>query len=212
MAHWWTGKLGMFLKGVCMRYVSFFFRYFAMYWWFDIHLGPGSFFFRRATPSFHPTPPYRLKDNKSYFPPNIAETIHQLWKDSIVTKIMDEHSSEFHLMDFTAAVLRRQCSKHFVYHISQDPLSVSLASFFGVIRSYTYRSADYLPDATDVLRAREENRHYGTRSPCRECFSFSFGETSTFFGRIDMFDVGGQRSERKKWIHCFESVTLVISL
>ena len=25
-----------------------------------------------------------------------------------------------------------------------------------------------------------------------------------------MFDVGGQRSERKKWIHCFESVTSII--
>jgi guanine nucleotide-binding protein G(i) subunit alpha len=27
---------------------------------------------------------------------------------------------------------------------------------------------------------------------------------------IHMFDVGGQRSERKKWIHCFESVTSII--
>ena len=25
-----------------------------------------------------------------------------------------------------------------------------------------------------------------------------------------MFDVGGQRSERKKWIHCFEYVTSII--
>ena len=25
-----------------------------------------------------------------------------------------------------------------------------------------------------------------------------------------MFDVGGQRSERKKWIHCFEGVTSII--
>lgn len=25
-----------------------------------------------------------------------------------------------------------------------------------------------------------------------------------------MFDVGGQRSERKKWIHCFEDVTSII--
>ncbi len=25
-----------------------------------------------------------------------------------------------------------------------------------------------------------------------------------------MFDVGGQRSERKKWIHCFEHVTSII--
>ena len=30
------------------------------------------------------------------------------------------------------------------------------------------------------------------------------------FGRIHMFDVGGQRSERKKWIYCFESVTSII--
>lgn len=29
-----------------------------------------------------------------------------------------------------------------------------------------------------------------------------------FFCR--MFDVGGQRSERKKWIHCFEGVTAII--
>ena len=25
-----------------------------------------------------------------------------------------------------------------------------------------------------------------------------------------MYDVGGQRNERKKWIHCFDSVTAVI--
>ena len=25
-----------------------------------------------------------------------------------------------------------------------------------------------------------------------------------------MFDVGGQRSERKRWIHCFEGVTAII--
>jgi hypothetical protein len=31
---------------------------------------------------------------------------------------------------------------------------------------------------------------------------------SPFFFRL--FDVGGQRSERKKWIHCFEDVTAII--
>lgn len=30
--------------------------------------------------------------------------------------------------------------------------------------------------------------------------------------RYKMFDVGGQRSERKKWIHCFDTVTAVIFL
>jgi hypothetical protein len=34
---------------------------------------------------------------------------------------------------------------------------------------------------------------------------FNMGQLS-----IHMFDVGGQRSERKKWIHCFESVTSII--
>lgn len=27
-----------------------------------------------------------------------------------------------------------------------------------------------------------------------------------------LFDVGGQRSERKKWIHCFENVTALVFL
>lgn len=31
--------------------------------------------------------------------------------------------------------------------------------------------------------------------------------TCTFYR---LFDVGGQRSERKKWIHCFEDVTAII--
>ena len=44
---------------------------------------------------------YRL-DSETYFPPDIAEAIHQLWKDPIITKIMDEHSSDFYLMDSAA--------------------------------------------------------------------------------------------------------------
>lgn len=31
-----------------------------------------------------------------------------------------------------------------------------------------------------------------------------------FLSLLRMFDVGGQRSERKKWIHCFEGVTAII--
>lgn len=39
-------------------------------------------------------------------------------------------------------------------------------------------------------------------------------ETTFVIGdlRYRMFDVGGQRSERKKWIHCFENVTAIIFL
>lgn len=57
---------------------------------------------------------------------------------------------------------------------------------------------EYIPTEADVLRTRVK----------------STGITETRFSvdRLDirMFDVGGQRSERKKWIHCFEGVTSVI--
>ncbi|KAH8735651.1 guanine nucleotide-binding protein alpha-3 subunit [Ilyonectria robusta] len=59
-------------------------------------------------------------------------------------------------------------------------------------------AADYLPNEMDVLRARTKTTGiYETR--------FQMGQLS-----IHMFDVGGQRSERKKWIHCFENVTSII--
>ncbi|KAF8054226.1 guanine nucleotide binding protein, alpha subunit [Lyophyllum atratum] len=106
-----------------------------------------------------------------YFSPEIADAIHQVWKDPIIPKVMDEHSSDFYLMD-------------------------SAGYFFSeVLRIGT---PGYLPNETDVLRARQK----------------SLGITETRFTMgtlsIHMFDVGGQRSERKKWIHCFESVTSII--
>lgn len=57
---------------------------------------------------------------------------------------------------------------------------------------------DYVPTEQDVLRTRVKTT----------------GIVETHFTFKDlhfkMFDVGGQRSERKKWIHCFEGVTAII--
>ncbi|KAI8391598.1 guanine nucleotide binding protein, alpha subunit [Radiomyces spectabilis] len=58
--------------------------------------------------------------------------------------------------------------------------------------------SDYIPTDQDVLRARLKS------SGITE-MRFGFGGIF-----IHMFDVGGQRSERKKWIHCFESVSSII--
>ncbi len=48
------------------------------------------------------------------------------------------------------------------------------------------------------------------------CRQKTTGITETTFGTSQLtyrlFDVGGQRSERKKWIHCFENVTAVLFL
>ncbi|AWO98185.1 Guanine nucleotide-binding protein G(i) subunit alpha-1 [Scophthalmus maximus] len=58
--------------------------------------------------------------------------------------------------------------------------------------------ATYIPTQQDVLRTRVKTT----------------GIVETHFTFKDlhfkMFDVGGQRSERKKWIHCFEGVTAII--
>jgi hypothetical protein len=58
----------------------------------------------------------------------------------------------------------------------------------------------YVPTDQDLLRTRLRTT----------------GITETIFdlGQLTyrMFDVGGQRSERKKWIHCFENVNCLLFL
>ncbi|KAI9601094.1 hypothetical protein KEM48_001673 [Puccinia striiformis f. sp. tritici PST-130] len=58
----------------------------------------------------------------------------------------------------------------------------------------------YVPSDLDILHCRGKTT----------------GITETVFNVSEltyrMFDVGGQRSERKKWIHCFEGVTAVLFL
>ncbi|KAI5095051.1 guanine nucleotide-binding protein G(k) subunit alpha, partial [Silurus meridionalis] len=56
----------------------------------------------------------------------------------------------------------------------------------------------YMPTQQDVLRTRVK-----TTGIVETHFTFK----ELYF---KMFDVGGQRSERKKWIHCFEGVTAII--
>lgn len=61
-------------------------------------------------------------------------------------------------------------------------------------------ATNYTPTDQDILHCRLKTT----------------GISETVFALSDltyrMFDVGGQRSERKKWIHCFENVTAVLFL
>jgi len=59
-------------------------------------------------------------------------------------------------------------------------------------------AVDYVPNAQDILRAR--SRTTGARETSFEVDGYTF--------RI--VDVGGQRSERRKWASCFDDVTAVI--
>lgn len=58
----------------------------------------------------------------------------------------------------------------------------------------------YLPTQQDILRVRV---------PTTGIIEYPFDLDSIIFR---MVDVGGQRSERRKWIHCFENVTSIIFL
>lgn len=59
---------------------------------------------------------------------------------------------------------------------------------------------NYIPSDQDVLRSRIKTT--------------GITETTFVINNMTyrMFDVGGQRSERKKWIHCFENVTAIVFL
>ncbi|CAL7933646.1 unnamed protein product [Xylocopa violacea] len=59
---------------------------------------------------------------------------------------------------------------------------------------------NYLPTEQDILRVRV---------PTTGIIEYPFDLEEI---RFRMVDVGGQRSERRKWIHCFENVTSIIFL
>ncbi|XP_046963028.1 G protein alpha q subunit isoform X5 [Vanessa cardui] len=84
---------------------------------------------------------------------------------------------------------------------------------------------NYLPTEQDILRVRvpttgiieypfdlEEIRfsHWLFKDSGAGCLQCCKGKSSML--PIRMVDVGGQRSERRKWIHCFENVTSIIFL
>jgi len=83
------------------------------------------------------------------------------------------------------------------YHRANEfQLSDSASYYFGKID--VIGREGYIPTTQDILRSRAK-----TTGIIDTCFTV---ENINF----RMVDVGGQRSERKKWIHCFQDVTAVI--
>lgn len=105
------------------------------------------------------------------YPEDLAHAIRQLWRDPVIPKLIDKHSSEFYLMDSAP-------------YFFKEALRIG--------------KLNYVPTETDILRSRQKTTAIVETH-------FSMGPLL-----IHMFDVGGQRSERKKWIHCFEGVTSII--
>lgn len=77
-------------------------------------------------------------------------------------------------------------------------LNDSAVYYFNMIDRMS--ASDYLPTDQDILRSRVKTTGITETT-------FKVGELT-----YRLFDVGGQRSERKKWIHCFENVTALVFL
>lgn len=94
-----------------------------------------------------------------------------------------------------------------------EPPADCIYSFFEEAKRIA--SPDYIPNVDDVLRARTKTTGiYETRFTMGQLSIQYVSSVNAFFNcdtnYCSMFDVGGQRSERKKWIHCFENVTSII--
>ncbi len=81
-------------------------------------------------------------------------------------------------------------------HRSDFQLTDSAEYFFNKLDEIM--QPGYIPSAQDVLRSRVRTT------------GIVENEFTVDKHIFKMFDVGGQRNERKKWIHCFEKVTAVI--
>ena len=85
-------------------------------------------------------------------------------------------------------------------------------SYFDAINRIA--QSHYMPTDQDILRARVKTtgityvsvRVSGSRS-LRSETHFKIGELT-----YKLFDVGGQRSERRKWLNIFDSVTALVFL
>ena len=96
--------------------------------------------------------------------------------------------------------LRYQKSK------SSNPLALQISQKLVGSLSYFYSDLDRLFDTA----------YYPTEQDIIQCRARTIGITETTFVLRDhemlMVDVGGQKSERRKWIHCFQDVTSILFL
>lgn len=126
------------------------------------------------------------------FPTSFYQPLKMLWNDPNVKQAW-QRGNEAALPEKCVGVLLIKLTRRLLI-----PIAHSL--------SYFYSSLDrlfdplYQPTEQDIIRCRAR----------------TIGITETTFHLRDhemlMVDVGGQKSERRKWIHCFQDVTSILFL
>jgi hypothetical protein len=100
--------------------------------------------------------------------------------------------------DAIRSLWRDSSVKEAVRRSREFQLNDSAVYYFNAIDRMA--SVGYMPTDQDILRSRVKTTGITETT-------FKVGELT-----YKLFDVGGQRSERKKWIHCFENVTALVFL
>jgi guanine nucleotide-binding protein G(i) subunit alpha len=100
--------------------------------------------------------------------------------------------------DAIRSLWRDQAVKEAVRRSREFQLNDSAVYYFNAIDRMA--APGYMPTDQDILRSRVKTTGITETT-------FKVGELT-----YKLFDVGGQRSERKKWIHCFENVTALVFL
>jgi len=165
------------------------------------------------------------KDRKSYIPiiyRNTVASIEELCKQSLELPKLGHEFSDCAVTDE-----KTKASLQFILELKYEDgtMAPELVSHIkilwadpGIQKTYTHRSKfqlndsakyfldridqcskpGFLPSDQDILRARVRTT------------GIVENEFIIDHNRFRMFDVGGQRNERKKWIHSFQNVTAVI--
>ncbi|KAI8150348.1 guanine nucleotide binding protein, alpha subunit [Fennellomyces sp. T-0311] len=138
------------------------------------------------------------KLNKRFSSPSIEEVSVKIIQDYVLPiEMAPDEGLPSELVMAITKVYNDENTPEILEQGSSQFYIMDSASYF-MANAQRVSESEYIPTVDDVLQARLKTT----------------GITETWFlmGKLNvhMFDVGGQRSERKKWIHCFESVTSII--
>jgi len=165
------------------------------------------------------------KDRKAYIPiiyRNTVASIEELVKQSIE---FPKHGEEY--VNCAVKSEAARTAQKYIQEMKYEDGTMSpelvahiktLWADEGIQNTYQHRSRFQLNDSAkyflDKIEACAKPSYVPTKQDIFRARVRTTGIVENDFvidnNKFKMFDVGGQRNERKKWIHCFENVTAVI--
>ncbi|GMT10416.1 hypothetical protein PFISCL1PPCAC_1713, partial [Pristionchus fissidentatus] len=126
----------------------------------------------------------------------LLEDIRRIEKHSEKMRTMDIHPIPQEISKAMERVYESTPIQYVIYRLENTPVDDAGRYFLEQLSRVT--RTDYIPTVQDVLKSRVATQG---------CVQMSFFIKDFTF---NVFDVGGQRSQRKKWLHIFDNVHAVL--